>query len=195
MDLQIVLDTYACAAYVVEYVNKANRGMSNLNRAVQEIVKEKGDMAYSQALRHLGVKMLNAIELSAQEAAWCLLNQDMSEASRKIVFVNSAWPEERTRIRKSNAQMAQEGLVESSTDVWKRTMIERYEDRVPELEAVTVAEFATEYNMYTCRKRNQRRIRRYRGYSVDDSVNFKREHVLLFYPFRKEVDILDQNCF
>ncbi|CAN7999155.1 unnamed protein product [Ixodes pacificus] len=107
--------------------------MSNLNRAVQEIVKEKGDMAYTQALRHLGVKMLNAIELSAQEAAWCLLNQDMSEASRKIVFVNSAWPEERTRIRKSNAQMAQEGLVESSTDVWKRTMIKRYEDRVPEL--------------------------------------------------------------
>ncbi|KAM7313248.1 uncharacterized protein ISCGN_003126 [Ixodes scapularis] len=125
----MILDTYACAAYMVEYVNKANRGMSNLNRAVQEIVKEKGDMAYSQALRHLGVKMLNAIELSAQEAAWCLLNQDMSEASRKVVFVNSAWPEERTRIRKSNAQMAQEGLVESSTDVWKRTMIERYEDR------------------------------------------------------------------
>ncbi|XP_042146305.1 uncharacterized protein LOC120843399, partial [Ixodes scapularis] len=195
MDLQIVLDTYACAAYVVEYVNKANRGMSNLNRAVQEIVKEKGDMAYSQALRHLGVKMLNAIELSAQEAAWCLLNQDMSEASRKVVFVNSAWPEERTRIRKSNAQMAQEGLVESSTDVWKRTMIERYEDRIPELEPVTLAEFATEYNIYTYRKRNQRRILRYRGYSVDDSVNFKREHVLLFYPFRKEVDILDQNCF
>ncbi|XP_040357685.2 uncharacterized protein LOC120841632, partial [Ixodes scapularis] len=195
MDLQIVLDTYACAAYVVEYVNKANRGMSNLNRAVQEIVKEKGDMAYSQALRHLGVKMLNAIELSAQEAAWCLLNQDMSEASRKVVFVNSAWPEERTRIRKSNAQMAQEGLVESSTDVWKRTMIERYEDRIPELEPVTLAEFATEYNIYTYKKRNQRRILRYRGYSVDDSVNFKREHVLLFYPFRKEVDILDQNCF
>ncbi|XP_040078914.1 uncharacterized protein LOC120850477 [Ixodes scapularis] len=195
MDLQIVLDTYACAAYVVEYVNKANRGMSNLNRAVQEIVKEKGDMAYSQALRHLGVKMLKSIELSAQEAAWCLLNQDMSEASRKVVFVNSAWPEERTRIRKSNAQMAQEGLVESSTDVWKRMMIERYEDRIPELEPVTLAEFATEYNIYTYKKRNQRRILRYRGYSVDDSVNFKREHVLLFYPFRKEVDILDQNCF
>ncbi|XP_042150314.1 uncharacterized protein LOC120844489 [Ixodes scapularis] len=191
----MILDTYACAAYMVEYVNKANRGMSNLNRAVQEIVKEKGGMAYSQALRHLGVKMFNAIELSAQEAAWCLLNQDMSEASRKVVFVNSAWPQARTRIRKSNAQMAQEGLVESSTDVWKRTMIERYEDRVPELEAVTLAEFATEHNIYTCRKRNQRRILRYRGYSVDDSVNFKREHVLLFYPFRKEVDILDQNCF
>ncbi|XP_075526543.1 uncharacterized protein LOC142558274 [Dermacentor variabilis] len=195
MDLQIVLDTYACAAYVVEYVNKANRGMSNLNRAVQEIVKDKGDMDYTQALRHLGVKMLNAIELSAQEAAWCLLKQDMSQASRKIVFVNTAWPEERTRIRKSNAQMEEERLDESSTAVWKRTMIERYEDRAPELEAVTLAEFATDYNIYTCKKRVQRVILRYRGYSIDDSVNFKREHVLLFFPFRKEVDILDQNCF
>ncbi|EEC09328.1 hypothetical protein IscW_ISCW008094 [Ixodes scapularis] len=69
MNLQIVLNTYECAASVGEYVNKGNRGMSNLNRTVQEIVNEKGDMAYTQALRHLNVKMLSAIELSAQEAA------------------------------------------------------------------------------------------------------------------------------
>ncbi|KAG0422562.1 hypothetical protein HPB47_001619 [Ixodes persulcatus] len=94
---------------MAEYVNKFNRGRLNLNRAVQEVVNEKGNMAYTQALRHLGAKMPNSIQMSAQETAWCLLNQDMSEASRKIVFVNSAWPEERTRIRKTNAQMAQEG--------------------------------------------------------------------------------------
>lgn len=190
-----MLDTYACAAYVVEYVNKANRGMSNLNRAVQEIVKEKGDMDYTQALRHLGVKMLNAIELSAQEAAWCLLKQDMSEASRKIVFINTAWPEERTHIQKTNTEMAEEGLGKSSTDVWKKTMIKRYEDHAPELEAVTLAEFATDYNIYTCKKRIQRVILCYCSYSIDDPINFKREHFLLFYPFRKEVDILDQDCF
>lgn len=28
MDLQIILDHYACAAYVVDYVNKADRGIS-----------------------------------------------------------------------------------------------------------------------------------------------------------------------
>ncbi|KAH7983960.1 hypothetical protein HPB52_015829 [Rhipicephalus sanguineus] len=39
MDLQMVLDTCECAAYVVEYVNKTNRGMSSLNRVVQETVR------------------------------------------------------------------------------------------------------------------------------------------------------------
>ncbi|XP_077506879.1 uncharacterized protein LOC144116089 [Amblyomma americanum] len=29
MDLQAILDVYACASYVVEYVNKANRGVSH----------------------------------------------------------------------------------------------------------------------------------------------------------------------
>ncbi|KAL3193698.1 hypothetical protein MRX96_016686 [Rhipicephalus microplus] len=30
MDIQVILDVHACASYVVEYVNKANRGVSNL---------------------------------------------------------------------------------------------------------------------------------------------------------------------
>ena len=31
MDFQIITEEYTCAAYVVEYVNKTNRGISNLN--------------------------------------------------------------------------------------------------------------------------------------------------------------------
>ena len=31
-DMQIILDEYSCAAYVVEYVNKSNRGISHLHR-------------------------------------------------------------------------------------------------------------------------------------------------------------------
>jgi hypothetical protein len=31
MDLQIILDEYSYAAYVVEYVNKSNRGISHLH--------------------------------------------------------------------------------------------------------------------------------------------------------------------
>ncbi|KAK8768809.1 hypothetical protein V5799_014726 [Amblyomma americanum] len=91
--------------------------------------------------------------------------------------------------------MEEECLDQSSIDVWKTTMIERYEDHAPELEAVTLAEFATDYNMYTWQKGFQRVILRYRGYSIDDPVNFKREHVLHFLLFHKEVDVLDQNCF
>ena len=31
MDFQIITEQYSCSAYVVEYVNKTNRGISNLN--------------------------------------------------------------------------------------------------------------------------------------------------------------------
>jgi hypothetical protein len=31
MDLQIILDEYSCAAYVVEYVNKSNRGICSVS--------------------------------------------------------------------------------------------------------------------------------------------------------------------
>lgn len=32
MDLQFITEEYSCAAYVVEYVNKTSRGISNLNK-------------------------------------------------------------------------------------------------------------------------------------------------------------------
>ncbi|CAN7949023.1 unnamed protein product, partial [Ixodes hexagonus] len=77
MDLQVILDHYACATYVVDYVNKADRGMSNLHKAVMQILEEKPEMEYSAIIRSLGVTMLKGVEMSAQEAAWFLLGQEM----------------------------------------------------------------------------------------------------------------------
>ncbi|KAL3185416.1 hypothetical protein MRX96_005440 [Rhipicephalus microplus] len=86
MDLQVILDHYACATYVVDYVNKADRGMSNLHKAAMQILEEKPEMEYSAIVRSLGVTMLKGVEMSAQEAAWFLLGQEMSEKSREVVY-------------------------------------------------------------------------------------------------------------
>lgn len=40
MDFQIILEEYSYAAYLVEYINKTNRGLSNLSRKIEEIVDE-----------------------------------------------------------------------------------------------------------------------------------------------------------
>ena len=40
MDFQIIQDEYACAAYVVEYVNKHNRGISNSQRQIMQVMEE-----------------------------------------------------------------------------------------------------------------------------------------------------------
>lgn len=63
MDLQIILDHYACASYVVDYVNKADRGMSNLKRAVSDNLKENPNDDYEAVIRKLRVDMLKGVEM------------------------------------------------------------------------------------------------------------------------------------
>ncbi|XP_065305470.1 uncharacterized protein [Dermacentor albipictus] len=196
MDLQIILDVYACAAYVVEYVNKAARGVSSLGRAITKMLEEdESKMTYEQAMRKLGVHILNGIEMSAQEAAWMLLQFDMSQTSTDVIFVNTVWPEERVRTRKTKRQMDEEQLDTTSTDIWRKGVVEKYEERPPEMEDVTLAEFMTEYNINKLVKRRKTAILRCRDYDVNDVVNYKREHVMLYLPFRKENDFLDRNEF
>lgn len=86
MDLQFVLEEFSCAAYVVEYVNKTNRGISSLHRELIKLQEEHPDHDYNGLLKKVSIKMLNSVEMSAQEAAWYLLRQPMSEASRKVLF-------------------------------------------------------------------------------------------------------------
>lgn len=46
------------------------------------------------------------------------------------------------------------------------------------------------------RKRPIGRVIRYRHYDIEDTINYKREMVLLYLPFRSEIsDILDSNKF
>ncbi|XP_037505577.1 uncharacterized protein LOC119381899 [Rhipicephalus sanguineus] len=195
MDLQIILDVYACASYVVEYVNKANRGMSNLHKELRTVVDEspESSLTYAQAIRQLSVKMLKAVEMSVQEAAWYVLGLGMSHTSRAVVTANTAWPEQRVRIRKRRELMDREGLDETSTDVWCKTTIQKYEDRPDDQAALTYAEHLTSFN--NGRRRAQPAVLRYHAYPLSDVLNYKREHVLLFHPFRREVDILDNNKF
>ncbi|KAL1419822.1 hypothetical protein MTO96_004730 [Rhipicephalus appendiculatus] len=57
------------------------------------------------------------------------------------------------------------------------------------------AEYMANYNPTKNTKRNRSAILKWHSYPESDVLNFKREHVLLFHPFRKEVGILDCNKF
>ncbi|KAL3203661.1 hypothetical protein MRX96_053213, partial [Rhipicephalus microplus] len=84
-DLQVLIDHYACASYVVDYVNKSDRGMSNLKRTIAEILKTNPNDDFEPVIRKVRVDILKGIEMSAQEAARFLLKQDMSHKSREVV--------------------------------------------------------------------------------------------------------------
>lgn len=65
MDIQFVLDVYACAMYIVSYISKAQKGMSQLlQRACEEA--RAGNSSIKQQVRDIGNQFLNAVEISAQ---------------------------------------------------------------------------------------------------------------------------------
>ena len=67
MDIQFVLDVYACAMYIVSYISKAQKGMSELLRQACTEAR-KGNSSTKQPVRDIGNKFLHSVEISAQEA-------------------------------------------------------------------------------------------------------------------------------
>lgn len=96
--------------------------------------------------------------------------------------------------------MDEEELEEDSTDVWTLNIIQRYEAREG-MDEVCLADFAALYTeerraKNTYKIRRFPRILRWCGYNMSELVEYKREMVLLFLPFRNEVcDVLDRNKF
>ena len=73
MDIQFVLNAYACVMYVASYIM---RSMGELLKRVAELKK-------------VGSAFLTHRELSAQEAVYRLLSIPMKQLSRSVVFVNT----------------------------------------------------------------------------------------------------------
>ena len=139
-DIQFVLDAYACAMYIVSYINKSAKGMSQL---MAEACKEarKGNKSLKESVRHIGNKFLNATEVSAQEAAYLILQLSMSSKSRKCEFLSTAPQNERTFLLKSKKEL--EALPDDSTEIEADNTIKRYARRHEALEEYCLAEFVS----------------------------------------------------
>lgn len=88
IDIQFVLDAYACCGYVVDYINKPSRGISKLLRACVE-EHENGNLSIRDRLKLVSNKFYNGVEISAQEAAWCRLKLPMSHSDYVVEFINT----------------------------------------------------------------------------------------------------------
>ena len=103
-DIQFVTDPYACAVYIVAYMSKSQRGMSLLlNNACKEV--RQGNTNLRQQVRTIGNKFVNAVEVSAQEAAYLVLQMAITSASCTIVFIPTSRPEDRIFLMKSKASL------------------------------------------------------------------------------------------
>lgn len=146
MNLQFILDEYSCVSYVVDYINKADRGTGDLYRELIELSESHPEMTHERLLRQLGSKVLNTVEMSAQEGAWTLLRQPMSHASREVTYIPTCWSYERQKSYKTKAQLDQSNVDLDSTDVWTKNVIQKYEERSSDLRDICLADFVAWYN-------------------------------------------------
>lgn len=86
MDIQYILDPYACAAYIVSYISKGQRGMSNLLSTACRESKNASSNIRDQ-VRKVGNTFLNHVEVGAQEACYLVLQMPLRRSSRDVVFV------------------------------------------------------------------------------------------------------------
>lgn len=204
-NIQFVLDPYGAACYIIDYINKSDRGMSNILREALHQIRE-GNKNLHDCLRQLSTKFHNNSELSIQEACYNILQLHMSESSESCVFIPTFPLENRVRMIKSKDDL--KNLPDNSTEIFADGLINHYIDRPHSLDNLTLAEFAASYRFSKKQtstgiallrdkgfisKTRKPFVIRYRNYTYEtDPDEYLREHLMRFVPWRNEQrDILD----
>lgn len=144
MDIQFILDPYACATYIVSYISKGQRGMSNLlNKACEEARREDSDIR--QQVRHIGNQFLSHVEIGAQEAAYLVLQMPFRRTSRSFVFINTSPPDERVIMLKPKHVL--EDMKEDSTDIESSNIVKLYQQRPKSIEKLCLADFVSKFSV------------------------------------------------
>ena len=147
MGIQYVLDVYACAMYIVSYISKAQKGMSQLLQKACHEARE-GKSSIKQQVRDIGNKFLNSVEISAQEAVYIVLQLPMRKSSRKVIFINTAPPEDRVHLLKPMNEI--EEMDDDSEEIHSGGLLNRYIQKPANLENVSLADWAALYD--SCQK-------------------------------------------
>lgn len=192
MDIQFVLDEYAVASYVINYVSKVEGGMSKMLREAVKDTRENKNMDHRARMRHISNVLSNGALMSAQEAAYMNLSLPLVRNSRSTIFINTNPIDERVRMTKLEADL--EELADDDTEIVMKNLSEKYADRPQSLENKCLAEFAACYNEkknveghieYKERQCKPRYIR-YVRYRLDgeeaDEANYYREQCLFILP-------------
>ena len=144
LDIQIVLEPYGCASYIVGYISKSQRGMSaQLDAAAKEA--RRGNLDLKKQVRHIGNVFSNCVEVSAQEAVYLDLQIPLTKCTRDIVFINTSIAEERIFLLKPKAALDE--LPAESTDIESQNVIQRYSKRPRQLGKFCLADYVSKIDI------------------------------------------------
>lgn len=151
IDIQFVTNTFACAKYCVGYILKADGGISKLMRVANK--SAKGNQEIKEKLKAVSKVLLNSTEISAQEAASFLLGTPNCFGSKQTIYINTAPPDERTRILKSDQELL--SLEDDNENVCEQNVLDRYVCRPLIFEDMALAFFASNFE-FEAKGRNNR---------------------------------------
>ena len=86
IDIQFVINAYACVMYIASYIMKTERSMGEL---LKRVAAESRTDELKVQLRKVGSAFLTHREVSAQQAVYRLLSLPMKQLSRSVVFVDT----------------------------------------------------------------------------------------------------------
>lgn len=144
IDIQFVHDGYAYAAYVVSYISKSQRGMSNLLHEAYEEARNE-NMSSKQQERQIGNKCLTHVKICAQGAAYIISQKPLRNSSRSVVFVNTNEPGQRTFLLKPMKSLQE--LPDNSTDIESDNSIKRYQRRPKSQQNYCLADFISKFDV------------------------------------------------
>ena len=144
LDIQIVLEPYGCASFIVGYISKSQRGMSaQLDAAAKEA--RKGNFDLKKQVRHIGIFFFNCVEVSAQEAVYLDLQIPLTKCTRDIVFINTSTTAERVFLLKPKSVLNE--LPAESTDIESSNIIQRYSKRPKQLGKFCLADYVSKVDV------------------------------------------------
>ena len=144
LDIQIVLEPYGCASYVVGYISKSQRGMiALLEAAAKEARKENPDI--KRQVRHIGNVFSNSVEVGAQEAVYLALQIPLTKGTREVVYINTCASRERVFLLKPKAVLDE--LPAESTNIESDNIVQRYSKRPRQLQRFCLADYVSKVDV------------------------------------------------
>ncbi|XP_065942484.1 uncharacterized protein [Magallana gigas] len=144
MDIQYITDAYACVVYIVSYISKAEREMSQILDCTQREARD-GNHEAKTAMKKLGAAYLHHREVSAQEAAFRVCSFQLKGCSRKVQFI----PIGENPIRMSLPLKVLEKKSDADEEIWMSSLTEKYIARPVsnEFDSMCLAAFCSEYRV------------------------------------------------
>ncbi|KAA0701445.1 ATP-dependent DNA helicase PIF1 [Triplophysa tibetana] len=213
LDIQFVVDAFACVVYIISYISKSEREMGLLLGNTQREARKDGNTSAKDALKQLGSVYLHNREVCAQESVYRLTNMHLKECSRKVVFVPTgdnivkmSLPLKVLRQKATSRDLTTE-------EMWMTSIVDRYKNRPEDLNDICMATFASEYRVLskneksraplklnngcgfiTKRTRTQPAVIRYARFSKETKPeSFYQSIMQLFLPYRVDLNLKPPN--